>query len=273
MLRLFLIERRNRPPEWFTDDTSISNEPTVSPDRQRDTKYTNHVTVLQLLRHQRLIAALLLAFANGCVYNVFEPTLTVRLSTEWGYNSSQIGLVFLAQVIPTFIATPVSGYLTDKFGPKIVCLTTLIICSITMLLIGIPNRSTAGGVAPLIVIFAIQGFTAFAFMTPVLPEIAYVVQELNADDGDSGQAMSYALFNVAFALGGLVGPLLGGFLYDRIGFFYMCVVIGAFLIVCAPYVALFTGERGKWIVRPQDKETPKQKEEEGSVQPTDASQS
>lgn len=268
ILRVFLVERRNRPAEWFLKEP-IVNAPTIVPstlvnpipedDGSSSIKKKNkhNVTVLQLLRQHRLIASLLLAFANGCVYNVFEPTLTVRLSTEWGYNSSQIGLVFLAQVIPTFIATPLAGIISDKYGPKIVCFTTLVVCSITMFLIGIPSNSTAGGIVPLIVIFAIQGFTAFAFITPVLPELAYVVQDLNPDDGDSGQGMSYALFNIAFGLGGLVGPLLGGFLYGSIGFFNMCVVMGAFLAACCPYVYFFTGEPGKFISRPQDrKNTP-----------------
>ncbi|KAF1807020.1 major facilitator superfamily domain-containing protein [Mucor lusitanicus] len=264
VLRVFLVERRNRPAEWFQKEPVV-NAPTIVPstlvnpmpeddDSSSTKKKTKHkVTVLQLLSQHRLIASLLLAFANGCVYNVFEPTLTVRLSTEWGYNASQIGLVFLAQVIPTFVATPLAGVISDKYGPKVVCFTTLVVCAITMFLIGIPSNSTAGGIIPLIVIFAIQGFTAFAFITPVLPELAYVVDHLNPDDGDSGQGMSYALFNIAFGLGGLVGPLLGGFLYGRIGFFNMCVVMGAFLAACCPYVFFFTGEPGKFIVRPQDK--------------------
>jgi MFS family permease len=264
ILRLLLVERRNRPAEWFVKDISSIKESAIKPsavvvpvaenDSDIKDKKKHNVTIFQLLRQHRLIAGLLLAFANGCVYNVFEPTLTVRLSTEWGYNSSQIGLVFLAQVIPTFIATPLAGVITDKYGPKVVAFSTLVICAITMFLIGIPSSSTPGGIIPLIVIFAIQGFTAFAFITPVLPELAYVVDSLNPDNGDSGQGMSYALFNIAFALGGLVGPLLGGFLYGKIGFFNMCIVMGAFLAACAPYVFFFTGERGKFIVRPQDKE-------------------
>jgi Na+/melibiose symporter-like transporter len=263
ILRLFLVERRNRPAEWFVEDSSSVNEPTISPatlvapavenDSNTIEKKKHNVTIIQLLRQHRLIAGLLLAFANGCVYNVFEPTLTVRLSTEWGYNSSQIGLVFLAQVIPTFIATPLAGVITDKYGSKVVAFSTLVVCAITMFLIGIPSSSTPGGIVPLIIIFAIQGFTAFAFITPVLPEMAYVVDSLNPDNGDSGQGMSYALFNIAFALGGLVGPLLGGFLYGKIGFFNMCIVMGAFLAACAPYVFFFTGERGKFIVRLQNK--------------------
>ncbi|CAO3627750.1 unnamed protein product [Mucor hiemalis] len=249
------------------------NAPTVVPstmmnvdegEKKNDEK-KNNVTILQLLRQHRLLAGMLLAFANGCVYNVFEPTLTVRLSTEWGYDSSQIGLIFLAQVIPTFIATPVSGIISDRYGPKVVCFTNLLICAITMFVIGIPSNKTAGGIVPLIVVFAIQGFTAFAFITPVLSEMAYVVQEQNPEGGDSGQGMSYALFNIAFALGGLVGPLVGGFMYSSIGFFNMCIVVGCFLLLCVPYVYVYTGGRGKFIVRPQDRKIAESEEEKIEV--------
>jgi MFS family permease len=106
---------------------------------------------------------MLLAFADGCVQNIFEPILPVSLSNEWGYDSSQIGLVFIAEVIPTFIATALAGFLTDKDGPKIVCLTTLVICAISMFFIGIPNHSTAGGIVPLIVLLTIQDFASFSF--------------------------------------------------------------------------------------------------------------
>lgn len=258
ILRLFLVERRNRPVEWFEKD---SNAPTVVPSvmmdaaEEKEEKPKKNVTTLQLLRQHRLLAGMLLAFANGCVYNVFEPTLTVRLSTEWGYDSSQIGLVFLAQVIPTFIATPLAGIFSDKYGTKVVCFTNLLICAISMFVIGIPSSTTAGGIVPLIVIFAIQGFTAFAFITPVLSEMAYVVQSQNPEGGDSGQGMSYALFNIAFALGGLVGPLAGGYLFSAVGFFNMCIIVGCFLLLCVPYVYVFTGGRGKFIVRPQDRKT------------------
>jgi Na+/melibiose symporter-like transporter len=205
LLRVGLVERRNRPVEWFEKDM---NAPTIVPSTiinnlngeengdEKKEEDKHHVTVLQLLRQHRLLAGMLLAFANGCVFNVFEPTLPIRLSNEWGYDSSEIGLVFLAQVIPTFIATPLAGFFTDKYGPKVVCFTNLVVCAISMFLIGIPNHSTAGGIVPLIVLFAIQGFTSFSFITPALSEMAYVVQEQNPDGGDSGQGMSYALFNI-----------------------------------------------------------------------------
>lgn len=70
----------------------------------------------------------------------------------------------------------------------------------------------------------------------------------------------YAIF-VAFALGALVGPLAGGYLYSAVGFFNMCVIMASFLVLCGPYIFIFTGPRGKFIIRPQDKKSPTVDEE------------
>ncbi|KAG0188712.1 hypothetical protein DFQ28_004497, partial [Apophysomyces sp. BC1034] len=245
-LRLFLVERRNQPKEWFdesaTPPASLSETAANLPEEKK-----KQVSSLQLLSQPRLWASLVVAFSQGTVFNIFEPTLTVRLSTEFGYNSSQIGLVFLAQVIPTFVATPLAGYFSDKYGPKVVSLSSLLLCIVTVALMGVPNASTPGGIAPLIVIFALQGLSAFAFVTPVLPELAYVVQAQNPEGGDDGQGRSYAFFNMAFAS----GPIIGGYMYAGIGFFWMCITMAVFLLICALPIYFYMGEPGKFIVRQQ----------------------
>lgn len=199
ILRVFLIERRNRPVEWFKDGIDTS---TVTPSDITHKANTVKegkkaaVSFKQLLRRKRLIASLVLSFANGMATSVFEPTVPVFLSSEWGYNSTKIGLVFLAQVVPTFIASPLCGIISDRYGPKVVCFTSLLLCAINMFFIGIPRSDTAGGIVPFIILFSIHGFTSFAFVVPVLSELAHVVKEENPDGGDSGQATSYALFNL-----------------------------------------------------------------------------
>ncbi|KAG1445185.1 hypothetical protein G6F46_010954 [Rhizopus delemar] len=255
------VERKNNPPEWFEKETVVdstskkdgieSTDVTInSQEEKEEIKNQKPVTYLRLLKQHRLLAGMLMAFSNAVVIGTFETTLSIRLATEWGYNSSQIGILFIAEVAPAFIASPLAGMIADKYGPKIVVIPTWLLCSVSLLLTGIPNKSTAGGIAPLVVLLVIQGFCVAAFLTPVLSEIGYVVQSQNPDGGDDGQGRSYGLFNVAFALGGIVGPLLGGYLYSAIGFFWLCIVAGCFLLVCAPYVFFFVGERGKLIVRP-----------------------
>ncbi|RCH82769.1 hypothetical protein CU097_003565 [Rhizopus azygosporus] len=250
VLRLFLVERKNNPPEWFKkqNEQRIEESRTATIDSSVPEK-KDTVSYWMLLKQHRLLAGMLMAFSNGTLLGVLESTLNVRLASEWGLNSGQIGVVFIAAVAPTFVASPLAGYLADKLGAKVVVIPTWIIGSVATILMGVPNKSTAGGIAPLIILTVIQGFCVAAFLTPVLSEMGHVVQSLNPDGSDDGQGRSYALFNVAFALGGIVGPFLGGYLYKAIGFFWVNVVMGCFLLVCAPYVFVFIGERGKFIVR------------------------
>ncbi|KAG2235098.1 hypothetical protein INT48_002439 [Thamnidium elegans] len=223
ILRLLMVEKSDCLPEWLEnkeiempakDETIINEEVTIGQDNETSTISTsnaelpvkNRVSTWTLISQPRLIAAALLAFANGIIYN---PTLTVKLSKEFGLNASQIGLVFLAQMIPTFVSTPLSGWIHDRYGPKIVCITTMPLCALFMILMGTQNQDSPGGVAPLIVLFALQGFTAFAFLTPALPEIAHVAQIEGGKVGDSGTGRSFSIFNMAFGVGALIGPLLG----------------------------------------------------------------
>ncbi|KAI8077599.1 major facilitator superfamily domain-containing protein [Thamnidium elegans] len=264
ILRLLMVEKSDCLPEWLEnkeiempakDETIINEEVTIGQDNETSTISTsnaelpvkNRVSTWTLISQPRLIAAALLAFANGIIYNVFEPTLTVKLSKEFGLNASQIGLVFLAQMIPTFVSTPLSGWIHDRYGPKIVCITTMPLCALFMILMGTQNQDSPGGVAPLIVLFALQGFTAFAFLTPALPEIAHVAQIEGGKVGDSGTGRSFSIFNMKYTKIRYIGPLLGGFLYGEIGFFYLCVVMASFLVICIPYIYFFIGEPGKII--------------------------
>ncbi|CAO3659025.1 unnamed protein product [Rhizopus stolonifer] len=261
LLRLFLVEQKTILPNDSPEDTiklpdekeerisSNSPENSIKLPDKKESQEKQEITYFSLLKEHRLLAGMLMAFSNATVIGVFETTLSVRLASEWGYTSSQIGLIFIAEVAPTFIASPLSGILVDKYGPKIVVFPTWIICAVATMLCGIPSQDTSGGIAPLIVLLILQGFCVAAFLTPVLSEIGYIVQSKNPNGGDDGQGRGYALFNVAFALGGIVGPLLGGYLYSAIGFFWVCIVLGCFLIVCIPYVFYFIGGRGLSIIK------------------------
>lgn len=73
-------------------------------------------------------------------------------------------------------------------------------------------------------------------LSPILPEIAKVVA------ADS-IGLAYGLFNGAFAIGLLIGPILGGILYQYAGFLAYCVAIGCVMILAVPLV---------WVYHPQD---------------------
>ena len=126
--------------------------------------------------------------------------MPVHLANEWGYNSSQVGIVFLAQLIPSFFSIPLCGYVYDRFGPKLLSSALLILTAICAACMGLPNSTSPGGVAPLIVLFALEGFWGAALTVIALPECAHSVKTLTKG-GDDGIAQSYAMVNIAFAIG------------------------------------------------------------------------
>ncbi|KAG2177477.1 hypothetical protein INT44_007988 [Umbelopsis vinacea] len=281
IMRLLIVERRRNPKEWFEDmdraseakkkqvlrtpdeksvvdsahvpaNTIVEDDPavieeaptTISPEAAID----NKVSILKLLSYSRMWGALTLTFASAIVLGAIEPTLTLRLSDEWKYNTSQIGVVFLAQVLPGFVSGPLAGHLSDKYGAKIVMLPSLTVTAAMCMVLGIPSQSTT--IAPLIVILVLEGFFGSAVLSPILSEIAAVVALENKEDGESdGFAKSYAVFNIAFAGGMLVGPLMGGYVYSSIGFFWLNIILGFVMVICIPVVWFWVGVKGKLIQR------------------------
>ncbi|KAI8145245.1 major facilitator superfamily domain-containing protein, partial [Fennellomyces sp. T-0311] len=264
IFRLLMVEPGSYPNEWFgesatpsitdcttarksskIDEITIDQELPLSDEKSATaSEKTSETTfnILQIFRIPRVLVALLVYFAFGIAFNVFEPTMPIHLVNEFGYNSGQIGLVFLAQLIPTFFSTPISGYAYDRFGPKLLCSGAMGMCALCTILMSIPNRDTAGGIVPLIVLFSFEGFFAAAFIVPSMPEIAKVLLSLT-NGGNEGVAASYAVFNIAFCLGALVGPLLGGYLFDRLGFSWLCIIVACFLLSVAPLTLVFLGDK------------------------------
>ena len=56
-----------------------------------------------------------------------------------------------------------------------------------------------------------------AIATFVTPSLTYMA-EATSEAGSQSFGVAYGLYNFAWAIGLLIGPALGGFLYERIGF-------------------------------------------------------
>jgi MFS family permease len=58
---------------------------------------------------------------------------------------------------------------------------------------------------------------ALAISTMITPSLTYMA-EATASAGSPSFGVAYGLYNVAWAIGLLLGPALGGYLYERLGF-------------------------------------------------------
>lgn len=126
------------------------------------------------------------------------------------------------------------GALSDRFGAKIMCVVSIILCGTSVILTGVYQNS----LSMIILFFTIIGTTGTAILTPVLGEISAVVRTTGTGDGF---ARAYALFNMAFSIGVLVGPVICGIVYERLGFRAICLTMSGSLFLSLPVAAMWFG--------------------------------
>ncbi|RCH94367.1 hypothetical protein CU097_003968 [Rhizopus azygosporus] len=175
------------------------------------------------------------------------PTLSMRLAQEWGFNAAGCSLIVLSYMIPSIIASAVCGKLCDKFGTKIVAIVSLFFATPSCILIGVPSKET-GSFWPLVPVLIMGGITIAGCQAPVFPEIAKVVDKENGNSATcDGLARSYSLFNAAYGVGMCVGPLMAGYMFASIGFFWLCTILSVLFFLFIPFAYLYIGDSRQLI--------------------------
>ncbi|KAG0249394.1 hypothetical protein BG011_009345 [Mortierella polycephala] len=208
----------------------------------------------RLIKNKRLLGCVIVTACNAFVFSGAEPTVPLHLAATFDLTSGKIGLVFMAFSLPTLTA-PISGALSDRFGAKIVCLVSLVACGASVVVLGLLESS----LPMIILLFAIIGTTGTAILTPVLGELSAVVRATGTGDGF---ARAYAIFNMAFSIGVLVGPIVCGLVYEHLGFQRLCFVMSAPLFLGMPVAALWFGGQAQ-----KRRDLAKYKEDEAKLKP------
>ncbi|KAF9025623.1 major facilitator superfamily domain-containing protein [Rhodocollybia butyracea] len=146
-----------------------------------------------------------------------EPTIPLHLQSAFGFDSTKVGLVFLAAIGPTFAAGPLAGHISDRYGPGWISLLSYV-ASIPWWTLMIINNLPL-----LIVSFALTStILGCGIVSPLMAEMASVSRGIEG----IGYAHVYAAFCMSFAIGCAVGPIVGGQIYDHVhnGWTVQCLV-------------------------------------------------
>jgi multidrug resistance protein len=161
---------------------------------------------------------------GGGTIAMLEPVLSLFLATTIGLGPARIGLVFGSGALVGALLHPMFGRIADRAGGRRLTLWGL------------------AGVGAMLPMFArIWSFPsamgayaigAFAIATLITPSLTYMA-EATALAGAPSFGVAYGLYNVAWAIGLLIGPALGGFLYERLGFTELTLVWAPVVIAIA----------------------------------------
>lgn len=161
-----------------------------------------------------IMLATVIQAIDGTIANVALPHMQGNLSA----SQEQIAWVLTSYIIAAAIGTPLTGWLTDRFGLKPVFLVSIAGFTLASVLCGV-----AGSLAQIVVARALQGFLGAA----LVPLSQATLLDINPPRRH-GQAM--AMWGVGVMVGPILGPTIGGYLTDMWSWrwvFFINVPIGA----------------------------------------------
>jgi DHA1 family solute carrier family 18 vesicular amine transporter 1/2 len=165
---------------------------------------------------------------------MFEPVLSLWLSSSLAVQPGRIGLVFGVAAVGSTVLHPAYGRLADRYGGRPLMLIGLAAGAVIM-----PVLGQIGSYGAVVAVFTILAATLSLVVTPSLTYMA----NATAQAGSSSFGVSFGLYNFAWGAGLLAGPALGGVLYETIGFERLLFVWPPVVLSAALLLARFGDER------------------------------
>ncbi len=150
--------------------------------------------------------------------------LSLYLSVDIGLRPSSIGFVFGLGALAAGALHPVFGRIADRHGARTLTLAGLVATGLVLPVFGLIYSFQSG--------LVLYGLGAIPVSMVVTPSLAYMA-EATSMAGTRSFGVAYGLYNVAWALGLLVGPAFGGFVFERLGF-------QTLLLIWSPAVLVLT---------------------------------
>lgn len=176
---------------------------------------------------------------------ILQPALSEKLLVSlFITNDIYRGVIISTFLIPCTISAFTSGWLCDRFGSKIVSLTSVIISIPAFIWIGVPNQSIQSIVSALVV----GGITVSGTTVSIILVTTKVLQKIirSGSRKDNIKHHQLASTTIIFTIIGStsgIGYFAGSFLSrlnSLIGFFWLCFILAMLLATCIPFMAYYS---------------------------------
>jgi DHA2 family multidrug resistance protein len=161
-----------------------------------------------------IMAATVMQTLDSTIANVALPHMQGALSA----SQDQIAWVLTAYIVAAAIATPLTGWMVDRFGQKRVFLASVIGFTVASALCGLSDT-----LGQIVLARLLQG----VFGAALVPMSQMVLMEINPP-AKQGSAM--AVWGMGVMVGPILGPTLGGWLTDSYNWrwvFFINIPVGA----------------------------------------------
>jgi DHA2 family multidrug resistance protein len=160
-----------------------------------------------------VMGASIIQFLDATIANVAIP----HMQTSLGATSESVTWVLTSFIIASAVATPVTGWLSDRIGSR-----QLFLFAVSGFLVASALCGVAGSLTAMVLFRVFQGICA-ALIGPVSQTI---MLDINPP---SRHAQAMAIWGMAVMLGPISGPMIGGWLTENYNWrwvFYINIPIG-----------------------------------------------
>nr|XP_010986993.1 MFS-type transporter SLC18B1 isoform X3 [Camelus dromedarius] len=143
-------------------------------------------------------------------FGFLDPTLSLFVLEKFNLPAGYVGLVFLGLALSYAISSPLVGLLSDK------------VPSLRKWLLVFGSLITAG---------------CYMLLGPA--PVLHIKSENGFEEGLSTMGLVSGLFGAVWSVGDFIGPTLGGFLYEKIGFEWAATLQGLWALTSGLVMGLF----------------------------------
>ncbi|MEW6552927.1 MAG: MFS transporter [Actinomycetota bacterium] len=179
----------------------------------------------KVLAYPGMVLVIVVVMMGTVSLGLLEPLFPVFLQDNLGLGSTGIGLLFALTVLAYSLSSPLVGKIADRSGKKGIMTLGLVATAVV-----VPPLAFSRNLALTAVLFALSGISIALFETPTLPFIADRIA--GGGEGDV-YGTAYGVFNMAWAVGYILGPAAGGFLASRHGLPTTMIVLSVPLLFLA----------------------------------------
>lgn len=190
--------------------------------RVEDTKSESYSSPFQVLQNKSVLLVASIAVIGASVFAGIEPTLPVHFNETLHLEPGTIGLMFVVVTLGYGLTAPLIGVISTKIGH-----TSTIRTGVVMAAVVLPLNALPTSVGLQIVTLVLLGVTLGMMLTPALPKLA----DISLEAGITSQGLTYAVYNTAYSLGMMVGPLTASILTDNFGLLPAYLVMGIVFLV------------------------------------------
>jgi DHA1 family solute carrier family 18 vesicular amine transporter 1/2 len=179
------------------------------------------VSMWKVLRVRAIAICALIVIAGAATAAMLEPIIPLLLESRLGLGPASIGTLFGMAALASSAMHPLYGRLSDRFGGRRLMLIGMVGFALMLPALNFVRdfRTAAMVMVPMWMVFGM-------FITPSLTYFA----QLASQAGVYAHGVVYGIYNVAWAVGLMSGPAVGGFLFERVGFGLLTALWSALLI-------------------------------------------